>query len=1207
MEGGSETINLSEGVKKKSKAQRSSSRETMEGFETRLAKVELAIADGEEKFEEMGQSMDEFREEMQAAMNKVLAQCLDNTKAMEESHRDEVSSIREELGRVSRKLESAEEELILCKKALAQESPSTSDVRTTSSKVDVPRPKAFKGTRNAKELDNFLWSMEQYFRANVVTDDALKVSIACLYLEDTAMVWWRRRQGDIEKGTCTIDTWVEFKGELKKQFYPSNVEEEARGRLRRLQHKGSIREYVKEFTEVLLEIPDYPDKEAFFAFMDGLQQWAKLEIQRRGAQDLTTAISIAESLIEFKKPEKPKPKDKGGKGKSGGEHHRGKETTNKSKGPKEYKAGERPSLKCFFCEGPHKARDCPKKAKLSVLIEEREEREREEERVGSLQLLNAIKAKVEMPKSGRKGWLFVETEIGGHTVKALVDTGASNNFLRVEEAKKLGIHYQGERGWLKAVNSGPRATFGVARDVKVRLGDWNGLVDFSIVTMDDYPIVLGMEFMDKVKAVPIPFANTMCILEEGNPRLVPLERETQLREKQISAMQLSKGIKKKQPTYLVALEEEAVASPTKNLPRCIEHVLEEFKDMMPPELPKRLPPKREVDHKIELVPGATPPAAVPYRLAPSELEELRRQLKELVDMGYIRPSKAPYGAPVLFQKKHDGSLRLCIDYQALNKITVKNKYPIPLIADLFDQLGQARWFTKLDLRSGYYQVRIVEGDEPKTTCVTRYGSYEFLVMPFGLTNVPATFCTLMNRVLQLFLDKFVVVYLDDIVIYSKTLEEHVKHLRQVFQVLRENELYVKKEKCAFAQQEVTFLGHIVGGGKLRMDESKVRAIQEWEPPRKVPELRSFLGLANYYRKFIKGYSAIAAPLTDLLKKNRVWDWDDKCQATFEELKAAVIKEPVLALPDHTKPYEVQTDASDFALGGVLMQEGHPVAYESRKLNDAERRYTVQEKEMTAVVHCLRTWRHYLLGTKFIVKTDNVATSYFLKQKKLTPKQVRWQAFLAEFDFVMEYKPGKGNVVADALSRKAELASITSPSFPLVDRVKEGLKQDPQAKSLMELASQGKTRRFWLEDGVLITKGNRVYVPKWQGLRKEIIKECHDSRWAGHPGVRRTMALIERAYFWPQMRDDVELYVKTCLVCQQDKVEQRPVSGLLEPLRFPRDHGKVFPWTSSLVCRRQKDAATLWWWWTGLASMECSYQSQPNSLQKMLRSYSSSSW
>ena len=599
---------------------------------------------------------------------------------------------------------------------------------------------------------------------------------------------------------------------------------------------------------------------------------------------------------------------------------------------------------------------------------------------------------------------------------------------------------------------------------------------------------------------------------------------------------------------MVALKEDPIDPMGDPMPMEVKMVLDEFKDVMPPELPKKLPPRREEDHKIELEPGAKPPAMGPYRMAPPELEELRRQLKELLDAGFIQPSKAPYGAPVLFQRKHDGSLRMCIDYRALNKVTVKNKYPIPLIADLFDQLGRARYFTKLDLRSGYYQVRIAEGDEPKTTCVTRYGSYEFLVMPFGLTNAPATFCTLMNKIFHPFLDKFVVVYLDDIVIYSNTLEEHVDHLRQVFRLLRQNELYVKKEKCSFALGEVGFLGHRIKDGRLMMDESKIKAIQEWDPPTKVPQLRSFLGLVNYYRRFIKGYSARAAPLTDLLKKSKAWMWDEKCQQAFEDLKKAMTEEPVLALPDHTKVFEVHTDASNFAIGGVLMQERRPIAFESRKLNDTERRYTVQEKEMTAIIHCLRTWRHYLLGSHFIVKTDNVATSYFHTQKKLSPKQARWQDFLAEFDYTLEYKLGTANHVADALSRKAELASITSqPQGEMVDLIKEGLQHDPVAKSLITLAHEGKTRRFWVEDGLLYTKGKRLYVPRWGSLRRNLIKECHDSKWAGHPGQRRTRALLESVYYWPHIQDDVETYVRTCLVCQQDKVEQHQPRGLLEPL------------------------------------------------------------
>ena len=233
----------------------------------------------------------------------------------------------------------------------------------------------------------------------------------------------------------------------------------------------------------------------------------------------------------------------------------------------------------------------------------------------------------------------------------------------------------------------------------------------------------------------------------------------------------------------------------------------------------------------------------------------------------IRPSRAPFGAPVLFQKKHDGSLRMCVDYRALNKETIKNKYLIPLAAELFDILAKAWYFTKLNLRSGYCQVHVAEGDEAKNTCVTRSGSYEFLVMPFGLTNAPATFCNLMNDVLFDYLDAFVVVYLDDIVVYSQTINEHEMHLRKVLQRLREHKLYVKSEKCEFAREQITYLGHKISEGQIRMDERKVQAVIDWPAPTKVTELRSFLGSANYYRRFIKGYLKIVSPLTDLLKKD----------------------------------------------------------------------------------------------------------------------------------------------------------------------------------------------------------------------------------------------------------------------------------------------------------------------------------------------------
>ncbi|KAJ7971607.1 Retrotransposon protein, putative, Ty3-gypsy subclass [Quillaja saponaria] len=470
---------------------------------------------------------------------------------------------------------------------------------------------------------------------------------------------------------------------------------------------------------------------------------------------------------------------------------------------------------------------------------------------------------------------------------------------------------------------------------------------------------------------------------------------------------------------------------------------------------------------------------------------------------------------------------MCVDYWALNKVTVRNNYPIPLIADLFDQLSGAKYFTKLDVRSGYYQVRIAEGDKPKTTCVTRYGAFEFLVMPFGLTNAPATFCTLKNQIFRGYLDKFIVVYLDNIVIYSSTLKDHKKHLQLVFNRLRENQLFVKREKCSFAQKRIKFLGHIIEQGRVRMDLDKVKAIQVWKTPTSVTELRSFLGLANYYRRFVEGYSRRAAPLTELLKKVTVWHWGEPCQTAFEDMKLAMINDPVLALPDISKPFEVQTDASDYALGGVLLQENHPVAYESHKLSQAERRYTAQEKEMLAVIHYLRVWRHHLLGSKFIVKTDNTRA-------------------------------------ADALSRKAELAAMTYVAHisasrvatSMRERIRENLDKDPVAQAIINLAKERKTRQSWVEDGLLMAKGSRLFVPKAGDLRRTLMKECHDTLWAGHPGWQRTYALLKQEYYWPQMREDAVNYSKTCLICQQDKVEQKKIAGLLEPLQVP-----TRPWES----------------------------------------------
>ncbi|CAN6708067.1 unnamed protein product [Malus baccata var. baccata] len=737
------------------------------------------------------------------------------------------------------------------------------EARFVALQEEIKDTRELKGDREAKELDTFVWNVERYFKYLKLEDDESKISTATMFLADNALMWWRRRSMEIEQGTFSLTTWDEFKKDLMLHFYPQNAKYEAKEKLRWLKQTGSVKDYVNTFVSLLFEVPNMLEEDNLMYFMSGLQNWAKLELQRRHVQTLSDAIAAAESLIEFKSSHQGDSKPTGKRGnheRSGGEH-KPKDKAETSK-PKEKKADKHDKSKgkswqptCYLCDDPHMMRDCPqKKALKAMAFKEDKAEDSNDARMGCIRLLNVIQTTLPQPKAQVEGGsLFVDVKTATH------------NFMTSEEATRLGLRVTKEPGSVKTVNSAATPIVGVARNVQVDNGTWKGRIDFTVVKMDDYGVVIGLEFMDKVRAFPIPFYNIFCILDDGRqPCLVPLERQAKKCTQHLSAIQFAKSWKKGEAKFLATLilnEGEEKHGP---LPKQVEDVLVEFADVMPKELPKKLPPRREVDHAIELEPGAKPPSKSPYRIA-------------------------------------------------LNKITIKNKYPLPLIADLFDQLGEARYFTKLDLRSGYYQVRIAPGDESKTAMVTRYGSFEYKVMPFGLTNAPATFCTLMNKVFHPYLDKFVVVYIDDIVVYSKTLEEHVEHLRIVFKTLREHELYVKKEKCSFATKEVEFLGHKINEGKLMMEKGKIKAIQEWEPPTKVLTLRSFLGLANYYQRFIKGYSAIAAPLTDLLKKNKAWEWTDRCQEAFERLKKALMEEPVLRLPDLSKPFELHTDASDFAI------------------------------------------------------------------------------------------------------------------------------------------------------------------------------------------------------------------------------------------------------------------------------------------------------
>ncbi|KFK39596.1 hypothetical protein AALP_AA3G264600 [Arabis alpina] len=544
-----------------------------------------------------------------------------------------------------------------------------------------------------------------------------------------------------------------------------------------------------------------------------------------------------------------------------------------------------------------------------------------------------------------------------------------------------------------------------------------------------------------------------------------------------------------------------------------------------------------VTRNITLEPSARPVTVRPFRYPHIQKEELEKHVV----------------------RKKDGSWRLCVDYKALNKVTVGDSFPISMIDQLLDELNGAAVFSKLDLRSGYHQILVKAADVPKTAFHTHDGHYEFLVMPFGLTNAPATFQSVMNDVFRKYLRKFVLVFFDDILVYSRTLAEHKDHLQTVLQtvlqLLADNQMFANKNKCQFGSAEVEYLGHVITQQGVAADPSKIKAMTDWPVPKTIKALRGFLGLTGYYRKFVRGYGNIVKPLTSLLKKDK-FGWSEEAEQAFEALKPAMSTVPVLALADFSELFVVESDASGIGLGAVLMQQQKPIALFSQALTDIQKLKSVYERELMAIVFAIQKWRHYLLGCKFLVITDQKSLKFLLEQREVNLEYQKWLTKILGFDFDIHYKPRLENKAADALSRVEAVPHLFALSVPEALQLKEidrEVEQNPELGKLKleVIADPTAHDEFTVVNGRLLRNG-RLVLPKESPMVKLILQEFHDGKVGGHGGIHKTQKRIGDMFFWRGMMTDIKEYVAACQVCQRHKYSTLAPAGLLQPLPIPAD-------------------------------------------------------
>ncbi|XP_020186159.1 uncharacterized protein [Aegilops tauschii subsp. strangulata] len=1022
-----------------------------------------------------------------------------------------------------------------------------------------------------------LWKTlcEQYFSMFGI-HTAFWVPMAALNFSGTASVWLQT----IQKRLSEFD-WDAFTSLLCTRFGRDRHQMLIR-QFYSLRQTTSVADYIEKFEMIINHLSSYSDSihPYYFLtrFMEGLRTDIRAVVLVQRPPDLDTACSLAllqEEVLGGTFGALPRPPDVATKAAvplplppppsrpapaAGATDRRGTDAaraeSTKLKALRDYR---RARGLCFRC-GEKWGHDhvCPTSVQLHVVEELLDvfgidntidmQLPPSEDTVMAISL-SAVSGGVSAKAFQLRAW------IQSREVLMLVDSGSTNSFINQDLAANLSSARPLPRACrVRVADGGELLCSAVVSACEWCTQGHEFRTDLKVLALGTYDTILGMDWLEHHSPMTVDWRAKSLEFQSplGTVKLQGHDSESSTCLL-INAVQLQSLCKNKAVSHIVHLcpisEDQTEGQ---HIPECLQPILDDFVDVFGE--PEGLPPKRSCNHKIQLLPGAQPFSIRVYRHKPEQKDEIERQVAELLKSGVIQASNSPFSSPVILVKKKDGTWRMCVDYRQLNALTCVAKFPVPIIEELLDELQGAQWFSKLDLRAGYHQIRIAEGDEFKTAFQAHFGQFEFKVLSFGLAGGPATFNGAVYTTLKPVNTKCVLMFFDDILIFSHTLDEHKEHLRQVLALLRRDQWKVKLSKCAFGQQQLVYLGHVISSKGVATEPSKVKSVAEWPTPVNVKEVRGFLGLAGYYRRFIRHFGMLARPLFNLLKKGVPFVWTSVTEQAFQTLKNQLITAPVLALPDFSQQFVIETDASDKGVGAVLQQRGHPIAFMSKALCPRYQGLSAYEKEYLTILVAVDQWRPYLQHAEFLILTDQRSLVHLEEQRLTTPWQQKAFTKLLGLRYCIKYKKGSDNSAADALSRvrpQEMLSAITSCQPAWLDDVVNSYNANPHAQKLLEQLSirPDPKKRFSLHQGVLRFR-DRIWLGGSTALQQRIISAFHDSALGGHSGFPVTYRHVRRLFAWPKMKTHVKQYVACCPICQQAKPDRAAAPGLLAPLPIP---------------------------------------------------------